>query len=154
MMIKRTARQPQLRAGERGWRRAEQKVGRLLAKLLLDGCLVLNDVPFCYGNLDHVVIRADRSIFLIETKAHRGQVRWDGQQLLVNGRPFTRNPICQLNRSIRWIRNMANQLFGVSPWIVAVLVFPNADVLVHRSVKLVNVLKAEDLLGFIRAYKR
>ena len=25
---------------------AEQKVGELLTKLLLDGCLVLNDVPF------------------------------------------------------------------------------------------------------------
>ena len=154
MMIKRTARQPQPRAGERSWRRAEQKVGQLLAKLLFDGCLVLNDVPFRYGNLDHVVIRPDRTIFLIETKAHQGQVRWNGRQLLINGRPFARNPICQLNRSIRWIRNMAQKLFGVSPWMVAVLVFPNADVLVHRSVKRVNVLKAEYLLGFIRSYKR
>jgi len=154
MMIRGTARKDSSPSGEHGWTAAEQEVGALLTELLLDGCLVLNDVPFPYGNLDHIVIRGDQTIFLVETKAHRGQVRWDGRQLLINGRPFARNPICQLNRSIRWIRKMATQLFGVNPWIVAVLVLPNADIQIHRAVKRINVLRAVDLLGFIRAYRR
>jgi hypothetical protein len=132
----------------------EREVGELLTKLMLDGCLVLNDVPFPYGNLDHVVIRDDRTVFLIETKAHQGKVSWNGRQLLINGRPFSRNPIGQLNRSIRWIRKMTQRLCGENPWIVAVLVLPNADILVCHSVKRVNVLRARDLLGFIRTYKR
>lgn len=137
---------------ERSWATAEREVGELLTQLLFDGCLVLNDVPFPYGNLDHVVIRPDRTLFLIETKSHRGKVSWNGKHLLINGRPFSRNPLCQINRSIRWVRRMAKQLCGVNPWIVAVLVFPNADVLIRRSVKRVNVMGADNLLEFIRSY--
>ena len=156
------------RTGEHGWATAEWEVGELLTQLLLDGCLVLNDVPFRYGNLDHVVIRLrpraphgyagqvrpDITVFLIETKSHRGKVSWNGKQLLINGRPFSRNPLCQINRSIRWVRRMAKQLLGVNPWIVAALVFPNADVLIHRSVKRANVLAGRDLLTFIRSYQQ
>jgi len=132
---------------------AEREVGELLTQLLVDGCLVLNDVPFPYGNLDHIVIRPDRTVFLVETKSHRGKVSWNGKQLLINGRPFARNPLCQVNRSIKWVRRMAKRLFGVNPWIVAVLVFPNADVLIRRSVKRVNVITTKALLSFIRDYK-
>jgi len=154
MVIRGTAQKDSPPADEPRWLAAEREVGELLTKLLLDGCLVLNDVPFPYGNLDHVVIRGDRTVFLIETKSHRGKVSWNGNQLLINGRPFARNPIGQLNRSIRWLRKMAQRLCGVNPWIVAVLVLPNADVLIRRSVKRVNVLRAGNLLRFIRNYKR
>lgn len=131
---------------------AEHEVGELLTKLLLDGCLVLNDVPFPYGNLDHVVVRPDKTVFLIETKSHKGRVSWNGKQLLINGRPFSRNPICQMNRGIRWMRRAAKQLFGMNPWIVAVLVFPNAAVSLRWPVKRINVITARNLPDFIRSY--
>lgn len=176
MVFKENSRKDSPHAGERSGATAERQVGELLTQLLLDGCLVLNDVLFRYGNLDHVVIRfrpraphgfrlrrgyagqdtgqvrPDITVFLIETKSHHGRVTWNGKQLLINGRPFSRNPLCQMNRGIRWIRRMAKRLFGVNPWIVAVLVFPNADVLIRSSVKRVNVLNADNLLDFIRAY--
>ncbi len=136
------------------WAAAEKEVGRMLAELLLDGCLVLNDVPFPYGNLDHLVIRPDGTVFLIETKSHRGKVTWDGKRLLINRRPFSSNPICQINRSIRWVRQMAKRLFGHNPWIVAILAFPNAQVVIRRPVKRINVLNSKDILAFIRAYRR
>ena len=146
---------------------AEREVGELLTQLLLDGCLVLNDVPFPYGKLDHIVIRLrprpphgyagqvwpDKTVFLIETKSHRGEVSWNSRQLLLNGRPFCKNFFCQINRSIRWMRQTAKGLFGVNPWIVAVLVFPNAQVLIKRSVKRVNVMTSQDMPMFIRKYK-
>lgn len=131
---------------------AEREVGELLTKLLLDGYLVLNDIKFKYGNIDHIVIRTDKTLFLIETKSHRGCVTWNGRQLLLNGRPFRKNYLCQINRSIRWMRQTAKGLFGVNPWIVAVLVFPNAQVMIKRSVKRVNVMAAQELLAFIRSY--
>lgn len=142
------------RTKDPGWAAAEKEVGRMLTQLLLDGCLILNDVQFPYGNLDHLVIRPDGSVFLIETKSHRGVVTWDGKRLLINKRHFATNPICQVNRSIRWVRHMAKRLFGRNPWIVAVLVFPNAQVLLRRPVKRINVLNSKNLLAFIRAYKR
>jgi hypothetical protein len=134
------------------WEVAENKVSRLLTSLLRDGCLIFNDVPFPYGNLDHLVIRPKGTTFLIETKSHRGKVTWDGKQLLINGRPFSSNPMCQINRSIRWVRRITQQLFRRNPWIVSVLVFPNATVAVNRSVKRVNVLSSDNLLQFIRNY--
>ena len=132
---------------------AEREIGELLTKLLFDGYLVLNDIKFKYGNLDHIVIRPDKTVFLIETKSHRGEVSWNGRQLLLNGRPFCKNYLCQINRSIRWMRQTAKGLFGVNPWIVAVLVFPNAQVLIKRSVKRVNVMTSQDMPMFIRKYK-
>jgi len=132
---------------------AEREVSELLTKLLLNGYLVLNDIKFKYGNIDHLVIRDDGRIFLIETKSHRGRVTWNGRQLLLNGRPFCKNYLCQINRSIRWMRQTAKRLFGVNPWIVAVLVFPNAQVLIKRSVKRVNVMNSKGLPAFIKTYK-
>jgi len=41
----------------------------------------------------------------------------------------------------------------MNPWIVAVLVFPNAQVLIKRSVKRVNVMTSQDMPMFIRKYK-
>jgi hypothetical protein len=134
------------------WVIAEKKVGGLLTTLLLDGCLVLNDVPFPYGNLDHLVIRPDLKTFLIETKSHHGTVTWTGKHLLINKRPFSSNPIGQINRSIRWIRHMIGRLLGRKPWIVSILVFPNAQVEIGRSIKRINVMAAANLISFIRNY--
>lgn len=152
MVFKENFRKDSPHAGERSGATAEREVGELLTQLLLDGCLVLNDVPFPYGNLDHIVIRPDKTVFLIETKSHGKKVAWNGKHLLINGRPFARNPLCQVNRGIRWVRRMAKRLFGMNPWVVAVLVFPNAQVLLKRSVKRVNVMGTDNLLDFIRSY--
>jgi Nuclease-related domain len=137
---------------EARWEKAEREVCRLLSKLIPEGCLVLNDVAFPYGNLDHLVIRRDGVAFLVETKSHRGRVTWDGRQLLINGRQFSSNPISQLNRSIPWVRKLTAPSCSRKPWIVAILVFPYANVAVRRSVKRVNVVHVSRLLSFIQNY--
>ena len=137
---------------ETRWEMAEREVSRLLIPLLLEGCIVLNDVPFPYGNLDHLVFSPDNTIYLIETKSYRGKVTWDGKQLLINKRPFPTNPFCQINRSIRWVKRIAERLSGQKQWIVAVLVFPFAQVEIGRSVKRVNVIASRDLVSFIQKY--
>lgn len=134
------------------WKEAEARVGETLLELLNDGYLILNDIKYRYGNIDHVVVRPDGAIFLCETKAHQGRVTTDGKRILVNGRPLKRNPISQVMRSIRWIRDLAKHLSGKNPWVVAVVVFPNADVTVRRSIKRINVVTLQDLLAFIRQY--
>jgi len=60
------------------WKLAEDRVSGKLLELLLDGYVILNDIKYRYGNIDHVAIRPDGVLFLIETKSHRvrqGQVR-------------------------------------------------------------------------------
>ncbi|OGV70469.1 MAG: hypothetical protein A2283_19180 [Lentisphaerae bacterium RIFOXYA12_FULL_48_11] len=136
------------------WKAAERRVGEALAGLLLDGYLIFNDIKFRYGNIDHVVVRPDGTFVLTETKSQTGRVTSDGRRILVNGRQLKTNPISQVMRSIRWVRNLAKRLFGKNPWIVAVLVFPNAKVNIKHSVKRVNVMDAKKLLDFIRSYSR
>ena len=125
-----------------------------LTPILAGPDLILNDIKFKYGNIDHAVIRLGGTIFLVETKSHKGNVTTDGMRILINATPLKTSPIAQVMRSIRWIRNLTKPLFGKTLWIVAVLVFPNARVMVKRSVKRVNVISADRLIEFIRTYAR
>jgi len=136
------------------WKVAEECVSGKLLDLLLDGYVILNDIKYRYGNIDHVAIRPDGTIFLIETKSHAHRITSDGRRILVNGKPFKTNPVRQVMRSIRWIRDLTKRLSGKTPWVVAVVVFPNADVLIRRSVNRVNVMTADKLITFIRSYQR
>jgi hypothetical protein len=132
------------------WVLTERHVAGLLAELSDEGYLVLNNIGFKYGNIDHLVIRPDGVIFLLETKSHRNRVTWSGRQLLLNGKPFRENYLCQVNRSIRWLRQTAKRIWKVNPWFVAIIVFPNADVDIKRPVKHVHVMNSRELVRFIR----
>ena len=121
-----------------------------LNQLSMNRFLVAHDIKFKYGNIDHLVIRDDGTVFMIETKSHRGVITADGQRLYLNGTPFKKNPICQINQNIRWVRNKLGANFRMNPWIVAIVVFPNGRVGIRRPVKRVNVIEARRLLGFIQ----
>lgn len=128
---------------------AERKVQCILEQLPMDHFIVMNDIKFRYGNIDHLVIRDDGAIFLIETKSHRGVITSDGNQLLLNGKPFKKNPICQVNRTIRWLRNMIARFYRRNVWIVAVLVFPRAKVNCRKIIKRVNMSGEDDVLAIL-----
>lgn len=106
---------------ETRWQTAEKQVASQLTELLVDGYIVANNVPFPYGNLDHLAVSPEGAVFLMETKSHVGHVFWNGARLLVNNRPFETDPIQQINRSIRWVRGAVNRLLGKNPWIVPFL---------------------------------
>lgn len=134
------------------WKRAEQLVSDTLLGLVPEDYVVLNDVKFKYGNIDHLVIRPDGCIFLIETKSHRGKVTTDGKRILVNGKPLGRNPVSQVMRSIRWIKALVKRLSVKGLWVVSLVAFPNARVAFRGSIGRVNVVNLRDLLGVIRQY--
>ena len=108
----------------------------------MDRFIVMNDVRIKYGNIDHLVIRDDGAIFIIETKSHRGTVTFDGKRLLHNGKPFKKNPICQMNRNIRWFREWSLRMTGKSIWFTAILVFPEA-----ASLQIVRLAKGIECVG-------
>ncbi len=68
----------------------EEYTGQELNLLARTGAFVFHDIPYHYGNIDHVVVGYDK-IFVVETKAVRkpagsdgkkeGQVEYDGKQL-------------------------------------------------------------------------
>ena len=144
--IDRHGRRRRLSRGER----AERIVAARLSTLPADKFIVLNDVQAKYGNIDHLVIRSDGAVFLIETKSHVGSVSWNGRQLLLNGQPFRKNYLCQINRNIRWVRGEIKRSDHANPWIVAILVFPLARVRVLRAAKRVIVIGLNKLEAIVR----
>lgn len=123
---------------------AERKVRRLLEQLPMDRFIVMNDVRIKYGNIDHLVIRDDGAIFIIETKSHRGTVTFDGKRLLHNGKPFKKNPICQMNRNIRWVRSFTHAT-AARAWFTAILVFPNANTETDGTLQKINVIETTEI---------
>jgi len=118
---------------------AEARVRQALEELPMDRFIVMNDVHIRYGNIDHLVIRDDGAVFIIETKSHRGMISFDGKQLLLNSKPFRNNPICQINRNIRWLK----KFIGLDRrwlWLTAILVFPNTSINTCRTPKSISLV--------------
>ena len=130
--------------------RAERVVAARLSTLPADDFIVLNDVQATYGNIDHLVIRHDGAIFLIETKSHVGTVTWNGRELLLSGKPFRKNYLCQTNRNIRWLRREIKANDRTNPWVVAILIFPFARVKIRGPAKRINVLGLNRLRSVLR----
>jgi hypothetical protein len=106
---------------------AEETVGHMLAELG-DGFEVLHDVPCEWGNIDHVVIGRNNSLFLIETKSHRGRVQVQDETLLLNGQPPEKDFIRQTLRNTFWLRERIRPITDSDVWITPVIVFTNAFV--------------------------
>jgi len=87
---------------------AEEAVGAILDKLAKqsDRYLVLHDVMAEYGNVDHIVVRKDGVVFMIETKSQRGKVteRWT----VVSQRPVAKERLHGAGRSERCLAGQAD----------------------------------------------
>src|SRR2546423_15171828 len=60
--------------------------------------MVVNDVAARYGKIDHLVIRGDGAVFLIETYAQSGRITEDKGDLRHDGQPFETDFIRQTTR--------------------------------------------------------
>jgi hypothetical protein len=120
---------------------AEENVGAILDRLP-ENCRVLHDVNTGRGNIDHVVFRQDGTIFLIETKSHRGTVSEECGELRRNGAPFEKDLLKQTHGNVYWLRDLLTPHLGIQPWINAAIVFPNAFVTNRRTLRGVDVMNA------------
>ena len=123
---------------------AEESVGALLDRLP-EGWVVLHDVRASFGNIDHLVLRADGAVFVLETKSHHGKVSEDRGELRLNGKPFQKDLIQQMHANVFWLREFLKGRFGIEPWINAAIVFPNASVAVRRPLRGVDVVSLDFL---------
>jgi hypothetical protein len=134
--------------------KGEEKVGELLDALNEEDYVVVHDVACAYGNIDHVVLSREKGIFLIETKAHGGQVEVVGDKLLVNGKDPEKDFIAQTLRNTYWLRQQVQESLGIKAWVQPVIVFTNSFVKFGKPVKGIYVTNKKYLLGFIQSERK
>jgi Nuclease-related domain len=127
---------------------AEEKIG-----VLLDGLAgnyaVQHDVNTGRGNIDHLVFRGDGAIFLIETKSHSGWITRQDDELRRNGQPLEKDFVRQTLDNVSWLKNFLKARAGFEPWIHAAIVFTDAHVEKHLTLKKVEVFNARYLTRWL-----
>lgn len=128
---------------------AEEQIGDLLSGL--DGDFeVLHDVESPYGNIDHVVFSRMGGIFLLETKSHRGKIITTESEILLNGHAPEKDFVAQALKNSYWLREEAERVLQLKPWITPVVVFTNAFVQGRQPVKGVRVINKRYLLELLQ----
>jgi len=127
---------------------AEEAVGAILDGLSADH-MVLHDVPGPRGNIDHVVLRKDGAVSVIETKSMRGRVSEREGQLLVAGYPPKKDFIGQTVGNAVLVRDVLAAELGVIPWVDAALVFTKASVSVRNVREEIAVMNIGSLEGWM-----
>jgi len=131
-----------------GGAEAEEAVGAILDRLP-DNYMVLHDVPGPWGNIDHIVLRKDGAVFVIETKSMRGSVSERNGQLLLNAKPPGKDFIRQTLRNAMQVQNKLAVELGITPWVNAALVFTQAYVSVRGELGRVQVMNVRFLQEWI-----
>lgn len=125
---------------------AEERVGEILDTLDKDRFQVFHDVVLGYGNMDHIVLRRDGAVFMIETKSQAGKISFDGRKLLRNGSPIEKDILSQtLNNTL----SLGKHLGGYAErevWVNGILCFTQGFVQVRGRIKGIHVLNIKWLL--------
>lgn len=113
---------------------AETTTGQEFNLLMRDGAWVFHDIPYQYGNIDHVIIGSG-GVFAVETKgiskptdnkkssSENSTVRIEREELIL---PHARTgqPIQQAKTHAKWLRNEIHRRFGLSTPVRAVVALP------------------------------
>ena len=103
-----------------------------LNKLMLAGFHVYHDLPFQYGNIDHVVIGVS-GVFAVETKARaKSNAQPEGHKVTVDhnkdGLRFAdqnwKMPVRQMETTQRWLSQHLSEATGLSVNVISVLALP------------------------------
>lgn len=124
--------------------KGEEDVGEILRQLP-SGYTVFHDLPSSFGNIDHVVVNQD-NVYLIETKAHFGNVIHNGTNLLINFKLPEKDFIDQVLKNTFWLRDHLLKKTGRRVFIKPLLVFTNAFVRVPSPIKNITIINKKYLL--------
>lgn len=81
------------------------------------------------------MISKQGKVFLIETKAHGGQVTITADKILVNGKDPEKDFITQTLNNTYWLRDEMNKFTSTIVWITPIIVFYNAFVSASKPIK-------------------
>ncbi|MPM34468.1 hypothetical protein SDC9_81051 [bioreactor metagenome] len=125
--------------------RGEETIVDLLSTLGPDFA-VWHDVMTRYGNIDHIVLAKNGTLFMIETKANSGTVDASQGILLLNGRRPPKDMIAQCVHNTYSLKETIETAFGQTIWVQPILVFTNAFVHSGKPIKGVRVLNKKYLV--------
>lgn len=107
---------------------AEEEIRDILSGLS-DDYVIFHDIRSPYGNIDHVVFdRVNNRIFLLETKSHKGKIKFDGWKLIREGRPLEKDFIKQVSENTKWLKETLEKETSTKVYLTPVIVFTNAYV--------------------------
>lgn len=112
----------------------EEFTGQELNLLMLSGAYVFHDIPYKYGNIDHIVVGKDK-LFVVETKAfekpqkaktEKGRdatVRYDGNTLFFP-KYSTSKPLEQVKMAADFVENVLLKKTGEKFQVIPVVALP------------------------------
>jgi hypothetical protein len=145
-----SATKKKLRHYEKG-AHGEETIVDLLSTLGPD-FTVWHDVMTRYGNIDHIVLAKNGTLFMIETKANSGTVDATSGTLLLNGRRPPKDMIAQCLRNTYSLKETIENAFGQTIWVQPILVFTNAFVHSGKPIKGVRVINKKYLVETLRSF--
>ena len=109
----------------------EIATGEELNQLMLDGCRVFHDIPFEYGNIDHVVVSTS-GVFSVETKTHAKSNQSGSEKVTIDFNNDTvrfsdwtwKIPAKQLETNSRWLSQYLSNSTGMKVESEAMLALP------------------------------
>ena len=126
---------------------SENAFGAILDSLP-EGNFVVHDFNPGKGNIDHILI-GPKGIFTLETKSHAGEVTFDGNKLLRNGKPFEKDFIKQAWAKCFLVREILTHWGITTPLSEPVILFADAFVKVQGKAKGVEIASIEYLPKFL-----
>lgn len=131
--------------------KAEEEIRDILSGLS-DDYIIFHDIRSPHGNIDHVVFdRINNRIFLLETKSHRGRIRFDGWKLSREGRSFEKDFIKQVSENAKWLKETLEKETSTKVYVSPVIVFANAYIenIGNAEKGFVKVVNKRDLIKVI-----
>lgn len=135
----------------------EKIVGQSLEELRANGAIVFHDIPAKTFNVDHIVV-SPKGVFVIETKTRRkpngrrATVKFDGENVFVDGVAPDRDPIQQVKAISSWVQELIWESTGKSFPVKPVVLFPGwyVDTINPAAHKKVWVLNPKNLPSFMQ----
>lgn len=125
---------------------SEERIGELLTGLS-DQYFIINDVVSQFGNIDHVIIKKDAGIFIIETKSHHGKVSVVDKTIYLNNHLPEKDFITQTLNNAYWLRKRINSIIESNVWIYPIIVFTNAYVPYLHPIKGIHIVNIKFLIS-------
>lgn len=108
----------------------ELATGEELNQLMLDGCRVFHDIPFPYGNIDHVVV-SPSGVYTVSTKMRGKPAEGDSELVVDHDRNLLRFPdgaypipTRQSETELKWLSDFLGSAIGQAVQVEAIIAYP------------------------------
>lgn len=126
----------------------EIEVGRELERLHKAGFYVFHDWDSGRGNVDHFVI-GPQGVFVVETKAWKGEISCENGKLLRNGKPIPGKDVTkQAMAEAMAVRDLLRSSSGIEGFVRPVLCFSGATLSCYKPINNVEITNLGSLNRF------